>query len=117
MELVVSFATLVVVVLLILAPRIKAKELTDMVDKSNHIQDRIKTKRSKATQQVTSLLPDDRALWWHRHNPHNHNPHSHNPHGHFSSKDDLKAAVDKVVAGLWGGDDISLWDVSGVDSM
>ena len=35
----------------------------------------------------------------------------------FSSQDDLKAAVDKVVAGTWSGDDISLWDVSGVDSM
>ena len=35
----------------------------------------------------------------------------------FSSKDDLKAAVDKVVAGTWSGDDISLWDVSGVDNM
>ena len=35
----------------------------------------------------------------------------------FSSKDDLKAAVDKVVAKTWSGDDISLWDVSGVDNM
>ena len=35
----------------------------------------------------------------------------------FSSKDDLKAAVNKVVAGTWSGDDISLWDVSGVDDM
>ena len=35
----------------------------------------------------------------------------------FSSKDDLKAAVDKVVAGTWSGDDISLWDVSGVGDM
>ena len=35
----------------------------------------------------------------------------------FSSKDALKAAVDKVVAGTWSGDDISLWDVSAVDNM
>ena len=35
----------------------------------------------------------------------------------FSSNSDLKAAVDQVVAESWSGDDISLWDVSGVDNM
>ena len=35
----------------------------------------------------------------------------------FSSRSDLKATVKKVVAGTWSGEDISLWDVSGVDNM
>ena len=35
----------------------------------------------------------------------------------FSNSIVLQAAVDKVVAGTWSGDDISLWDVSGVDNM
>ena len=35
----------------------------------------------------------------------------------FWLKNALQAAVDKVVDGSWSGDDISLWDVSGVDDM
>ena len=35
----------------------------------------------------------------------------------FSSRDDLKVAVDKVVDGSWTGKNISLWDVSRVTSM
>ena len=35
----------------------------------------------------------------------------------FSSGNKLQVAVNKVVAGSWSGDDISLWDVSGVDDM
>ena len=35
----------------------------------------------------------------------------------FSSNNDLQAAVDKVVARSWSGDDISKWEVSGVTDM
>ena len=35
----------------------------------------------------------------------------------FSRREDLRAAVDQVKAESWSGDDISLWDVSGVDNM